>query len=230
MKSKSFQHGSTESTEKQKHQESLKLNPMDPKRIAILLKPFLGEAELTETALEQVRAYLDLFLKWNAKLNLSAVRRPEDIVTRHFGESFFAAKSWLIGRVSSVIDLGSGAGFPGLPMAIYSPETKVVLIESQNKKATFLKEAIREMGLKNAEVFAGRGEDFPGRSPLVTMRAVEKFGLAVTLAAQMVEPGGKLGLMIGVDRQRELPGEFQWEVGNSIPGAPGRVLALGTRK
>src|SRR5207253_3232709 len=80
-----------------------------------------------------------------------------------------------------VIDLGSGAGFPGLPLAIWSPTTKVTLIESQNKKAIFLKEAIRTMGLKNAEVFAGRGEDYPAKADLVAFRAVEKFEMAIAV-------------------------------------------------
>ncbi len=201
---------------------------MEINQIKASLSPFVQD--LTAAQMEQVCAYLELLMKWNAKINLTAVRRPEEMVTRHFGESFFAAKSWLDSHVSSVIDLGSGAGFPGLPMAIYSPQTKVTLIESQNKKATFLKEVVRELGMTSVTVFNGRGEDYRDRASLVTMRAVEKFGQALEVAAALVARGGKLGLMIGAEQQGELPDEFKWEVGNAIPGTPGRILVRGTRK
>src|SRR4051812_28057619 len=123
---------------------------MEIRRISDLLTPFVAPDVLSTEQMEQVSIYLDLLLKWNAKTNLTAVRDPEDIITRHFGESFFAAKAWLkTGETKSVIDLGSGAGFPGLPMAIYAPGTKVTLIESQNKKSTFLKEVVRSLGLNS---------------------------------------------------------------------------------
>jgi len=204
---------------------------MDVQQIQAALSPYLAGSQLNEVQLEQVRVYLDLLLKWNAKTNLTAVRNPEEIVTRHFGESFFAAKAWLGSeKVSSVIDFGSGAGFPGLPMAIYAPETQVTLIESQNKKSTFLKEVVRSTNLKNATVFAGRGEDFPGRASLVTLRAVENFSRSVGSAARLIEPGGRLGLMVGVGQESSLPADFKWEMGNAVPGATGRVLATGSRK
>ncbi len=205
---------------------------MQNEQIQALLAPFVAGDPLTTATVEQVSRYLDLLLKWNAKMNLTAVRRADDMVTRHFGESFFAAKEWLSADdVKNVIDLGSGAGFPGLPMAIYAPQTRVTLIESQNKKATFMKEVVRELALANVNVFAGRGEDYPGRASLVTMRAVEKFGEAVRTASVLVEPGGgKLGVMIGADQHRDLPAEFEWKVGKTIPGTTGRIVVLGSRK
>lgn len=204
---------------------------MEKEQIKTLLTPYLDGDDLGAAQLEQVSRYLELLLRWNAKMNLTAVRRAEDVVTRHFGESFYAAKSWLRPKVvDHVIDLGSGAGFPGLPMAIYSPKSKFTLVESQNKKATFLKEAIRESGLANVNVFAGRGEDYPDKASLVTMRAVEKFGQAIEIAGSLVEPRGRLGLMIGVNQERELPSTYKWEVGDSIPGTHGLVLALGRKK
>ena len=204
---------------------------MEKEQIKTLLTPYLDGDDLSAAQLEQVSRYLELLLRWNAKMNLTAVRRAEDVVTRHFGESFYAAKSWLRPKVvDHVIDLGSGAGFPGLPMAIYSPKSKFTLVESQNKKATFLKEAIRESGLANVNVFAGRGEDYPDKASLVTMRAVEKFGQAIEIAGSLVEPRGRLGLMIGVNQERELPAAYKWEVGDSIPGTHGLVLALGRKK
>src|SRR5581483_1513447 len=129
--------------------------------IAPLLAPFLSTAELSSAQTEQVRAYLELLLRWNQKINLTSVRKPEDIVTRHFGESFFLASSLRqMGIINDrandsgarFIDLGSGAGFPGIPVKIYEPEFHGTLMESQNKKATFLKEVIRALKLTGIDV------------------------------------------------------------------------------
>ena len=202
---------------------------MGPKRIEELLAPFLERETLSQRQLEQVSTYLALLLKWNVKMNLTAVRNAEEILTRHFGESFFAARILLRGgAVRSVIDLGSGAGFPGLPMAIYSPEAQVTLIESQNKKATFLKEAVRELELNNVEVFVGRGEECPKKAELVTLRAVERFELATKVAAGLLEPRGRLALMIGVGQKKSLPAGFAWQVGTGVPGSQGKILSIGT--
>src|SRR4051812_21986895 len=203
---------------------------MDTSRIRELLQPFLGDVSLDARQLEQVRLHLELLIKWNAKTNLTAVRKEDEMVTRHFGESFFAARMLLNASVHSVIDLGSGAGFPGVPMAIYSPETKVTLIESQNKKATFLKEVTRALELSNVTVFQGRGEDFAGRAELVVLRAVEKFAGAVQTAAGLIAEGGRIGLMIGVAQRKSLPEDFAWEVGDPIPGAEGRIVIAGRKK
>ena len=205
---------------------------MEKSKIKELLAPFVGENALNAAQLEQVSAYLDLLLKWNAKMNLTAVRAPEEIITRHFGESFSAAALLLGGansKTASVIDLGSGAGFPGLPIAIYAPKSRVTLIESQNKKATFLKEVVRSAGVHNATVFVGRGEDYTERAELVTLRAVERFASAVRTAAELVTPAGRLGLMIGVEQAKTLPSGFAWEVGKAVPGTRGRVVAVGTK-
>ena len=98
-------------------------------------------------------------MKWNARVNLTAIRDPEEMVQRHFGESFFAAKDALAqGRIASVIDVGSGAGFPGVPFAMLAPEVQVTLIESNQKKVTFLRELVFSLDLKNVKVFSGRAE------------------------------------------------------------------------
>src|SRR5690242_21804384 len=94
-----------------------------------LLRPFLAHPLSTEQT-KQVVTYLDLLLEWNAKISLTAVRTPEEIVQRHFGESFFAAERAGVAEASSLIDVGSGAGFPGLPMAISAPNLQVTPIES----------------------------------------------------------------------------------------------------
>jgi 16S rRNA (guanine527-N7)-methyltransferase len=203
---------------------------MDSARISTLLAPFL-QHPLTDLQLRQLSDYLDLLLKWNAKTNLTAVRDPEQIVARHFGESLFVANALLHeGRAASVIDLGSGAGFPGLPLAIYAPHAQVTLIESQNKKATFLKEVARTLPLPNVTVYTGRGETFPAQANLVTMRAVEKFEDALRVAAKLVAPGGRFALLIGAEQAQScanaLP-NVHWADARPIPQSSRRVLLVG---
>ncbi|HET9790114.1 MAG TPA: 16S rRNA (guanine(527)-N(7))-methyltransferase RsmG, partial [Candidatus Angelobacter sp.] len=153
---------------------------MEIDRIADLLRPF---AELSPDQLTATSTYIDLLTKWNARVNLTAIRDPDEIVTRHFGESYFVAKvlvpeDW----AGSVIDFGSGAGFPGIPLAMFRPKTTVTLIESNGKKAAFLSEVVGQLGLKNVELFRGRGESFGRKADLVLMRAVESFDRALNVA------------------------------------------------
>src|SRR5215472_11205133 len=141
---------------------------MESAGIVELLRPF---AALDQKRADQVSAYLDLLLKWNARINLTAVRDPKQIVMRHFGESFFAAERLLEPeRELRVIDLGSGAGFPGLPFAIFAPWASVTLIESSAKKSAFLNEVVTALRLANVKVFAGRAETYPSHADLVVMR------------------------------------------------------------
>src|SRR5689334_15023276 len=181
-----------------------------------------------------ISKYIDLLLKWNARINLTAIRTPEEIVQRHFGESFFVAHSLLSqGAVKDVIDLGSGAGFPGMPFAMLAPEAHVTLIESNHKKATFLKELVFSLGLKNVTVFAGRAEMFSGTSTVVTMRAVENFDKTLPLALRLVGHGGRIALMIGssqVDAAEKLVGQVEWNTPIAIPGGHSRVLFVGTKR
>jgi 16S rRNA (guanine527-N7)-methyltransferase len=196
----------------------------------MLLQPY---ARLAPEQLENISKYIDLILKWNRRVNLTAIRDPEEIVTRHFGESFFAATQWLVPeKHESVIDIGSGAGFPGLPLAMYSPKAAVTLIESQGKKAAFLNEVIFALGLRNAKVFNSRAEDLRTQGDLVTLRAVEKFEKVLPAAAGLVRPSGRLGLMIGAAQiQRTISSgtNFEWGEPTQVPGSHARVLLSGTK-
>ena len=192
---------------------------MDTARIAELLTPFAGREMLTPHLLEALQRYLDLLLLWNAKVNLTAVRDPEKIVTRHFGESLFAARVLLAGgddtaTATTVVDVGSGAGFPGLPMKLFDHRIELTLIESHNKKAIFLRDAVRCLRLDGVEVFCGRAEDWGKTTDLVTLRAVERFELALPVAARLVTENGSLGLLIGagqVSGAKQILGE-QWNL------------------
>jgi 16S rRNA (guanine527-N7)-methyltransferase len=198
--------------------------------IAALLRPW---AELEQKQLDQILIYIDLLLKWNARVNLTAVRRVEEMVTRHFGESFFVAAQLLRPKAQeSVIDLGSGAGFPGIPLAMFAPQAQVTLIESNGKKAAFLNEVIRTLRLSSVTVFKQRAENYSGGAQLVTMRAVEKFKVALPLGIKLVEGGGRLALMIGASQVREAiaqNGKMVWQQPISFPGGHSRLLLVGTK-
>lgn len=182
---------------------------------------------------EQLAAYLDLLLRWNAKTNLTAIRDPEQIVTRHFGESLFAA-GVLFGQAkpqpgTMLADLGSGAGFPGLPIKLAFPALQVTLIESQNKKATFLKEVIRALKLDGIAVYSGRAEQWGKHADVVTLRAVERFESTLPIAAGLVAPGGRLCLLIGAGQRSSLANIPFWtsEVEKSVPNRPDSMVVVG---
>jgi 16S rRNA (guanine527-N7)-methyltransferase len=224
---------------------------MEASRIAELLQPFLESAEtagpcsLGENQLKHISIYIDILLRWNARVNLTAVRLPEDIVTRHFGESLFAARHLFPGAAEDdgmaakhtrVFDVGSGAGFPGLPIKIWAPEIKLTLIESNQKKATFLREAVRALGLTDVSVYAGRSEQLvkeaKGSADVVTLRAVERFETALPVAADLVRPGGVLALLIGeiqVAGAASLLGDLTFDLFAKVPLSEARVLLVGRK-
>jgi 16S rRNA (guanine527-N7)-methyltransferase len=209
---------------------------MDSENIIRLLRPYvdLGQHARGAELAQQTLAYIDLLLKWNAKINLTAVRDAETMVTRHFGESFFAANQLVPqGWTGSVIDMGSGAGFPGLPLAMLAPEARVTLIESANKKAAFLNEVIFALQLRNARVFNQRAEDYTNHADLVTMRAVEKFDIALPVALSLVVESGRLAVMIGsqqVSKAESLVHGVEWQMPIEVPGGHSRVLLVGAKK
>jgi 16S rRNA (guanine527-N7)-methyltransferase len=162
--------------------------------------PVLSEAQIEKTLhpflspvspelVQQLSVYLDLLVRWNERTNLTAVRSPEEMVRRHFGESLFAGQHLGEFMPETLLDLGSGAGFPGMPIALLHPLSKVTLAESQNKKATFLREVVRTLGLSNVEIWVGRAEALPaGRMfHTVTMRAVDNMAAALAAAVSRAE-------------------------------------------
>lgn len=203
---------------------------METAAIAHLLQPFIV---LDETQLRAISTYIDLLLKWNAHINLTAIRGPDEIVQRHFGESFFVAKYLLEQkRPQTAIDLGSGAGFPGVPFAMLAPDVQVTLIEAQQKKATFLKELVHVLGLKNVAVFNDRAENYSGTADLVMLRAVEKFQQALQMAIGLTKAGGRIALMIGagqVESAWKLETEVNWGERIQVPCSSSRELLVGIK-
>ena len=176
---------------------------MEASLIRDLLAPFIPPTDLDDPLIAAIQTHLDLLVRWNQHMNLTALRAPEEMVSRHFGESLFAARQ-LFPRdsVQEVFDVGSGAGFPGLPMKYWAPNLRLTLIEGHGKKATFLREVSRALHLSNCAVLNDRAETISQRAGLVTMRAVEKFDQALLAAAKLLTPTGQLAILIG-EAQRE---------------------------
>jgi len=261
---------------------------MQPARIAELLRPFLSptsnschsesgrrpEAEpavLSSTQLHDISTYIDILLRWNTRINLTAIRDPEEIVTRHFGESLFAARylfadlgegrkesnssmPWASSVVKDLIaasdqrpmtnsrrptlaDFGSGAGFPGLPIKLWAPQAVVTLIESNQKKATFLREVthalkLTDVNIKNVRARGAAANDPSQLFDVVTLRAVERFGEALRIAASLVGPTGRLLLLIGIsqlDKVHSVLSTCSWNAPINVPLSESRVVLLGDK-
>ena len=174
---------------------------IDETRLRQLLEPY--GLNLSSTQAYQILAYLHLLLRWNQKINLTAIRDPEECVTRHFGESLFLARHMELR--GSLLDIGSGAGFPGLALKIGFPAISVTLLEPVAKKRAFLKEAARACGFHQVEVRGERLEDFVDAIPapafdFATMRAVGNLEVFVPLAARCLKPNGSLCLWLTQDQ------------------------------
>lgn len=145
------------------------------------------QIELPSAAVERLLDYVDLLARWNATYNLSAVRDPAEMVTRHLLDSL--ALMPLV-RGETVADLGSGAGLPGIPLAIAMPHLKVTLIDSNGKKTRFLRAAVRELALTNVSVIEKRVEDIGGQFDCVTARAFASLADMLGWGASLLAPDG----------------------------------------
>ncbi len=251
---------------------------MHPARIAELLQPFLsattnpchsepgqrpGEslprgahrrepAVLSATQLQSISTYIDILQHWNARINLTAIRNEEEIVTRHFGESLFAARhlfppypvSSSVTSVSPVVkdfdvdvarlaDVGSGAGFPGIPIKLWAPNISLTLIESNQKKATFLREVARALTLTDINIQNARAETLPPSTfDVVTLRAVERPSKVLPVAANLLAPTGRLALLIAssqLEATRSTLPQLTWDSPIPIPQSQSRLLLVGRR-
>jgi 16S rRNA (guanine527-N7)-methyltransferase len=186
---------------------------LTPDSIAELLEPYVSlpdgqavgvaaEEDVWPEIYSQLVIYLELILKWNARMNLTGIRTPEEIVRRHFGESLFVGTH--IGACGTLLDFGSGAGFPGVPIQLLRPDVRVTLAESHGKKAAFLQEVVRSLNLPT-EVWAGRVETMPAerRFDVVALRAVEGMDRAVGEAGLRAD--GRV-LIVGTARHSIYPG------------------------
>ncbi len=201
---------------------------MTPEAIAALLAQEAG-ISIEPSLASMLSLYLDLLVRWNARTNLTAIRDPRAIVLRHFGESLACARALPPG-VCTLLDYGSGAGFPGVICALARPEIAVTLAESQGKKAAFLAELVRTLGL-TAQVHGGRVETLPqGRTfDAVTLRAVDRMEQACREARERVAAGGWLVLMTTQQALGTLaPGlrAVAWRPPVALPGTEQGVVAM----
>ena len=220
---------------------------MTPARIAELLVPFLGQYEQPEASalFANISTYIDILMRWNSRINLTAIRDPEQIVTRHFGESLFLARNLFVGTTaiggpvgrspatvvaSALADLGSGAGFPGLPIKLWAPSISLTLIESNHKKAAFLGKITRSLRLTDVNIQNSRAETLPPAAfDVVTLRAVERFDAALPIAARLLKPQGRLALLIGsaqVAEARSILPDHDFSDPLPIPLSTSRVLLM----
>jgi 16S rRNA (guanine527-N7)-methyltransferase len=167
-------------------------------------------------------AYLALLAKWNAAYNLTAIRDPRQMVTMHLLDSL--AMHPFVGE-GALADLGTGPGLPGIPLAIAKPGLQVTLVESNGKKARFLREAVRQLGLANARVAESRAEalDEPAAYDHLTARALATLAGIVEVGGHLLKPGGRLLAMKGVvprDEIAALPAGWRTEAVHplTVPG------------
>lgn len=196
-----------------------------------LVAPMLLET-LPEAVFMRLERYVALLYRWNARMNLTAVRDPEVLVRLHIGECLRCAQR-IAPAVETVLDFGSGAGFPGVFLQIVRPSLKITLAEAQAKKAGFLREVIRELDLQGTTVFAGRVQDLGASTTfdVVAMRAVDKMARALADAAPRVKQDGSCMILTSKPEikaiRSALPG-WTWTE-EAVPGTEQRALVTGTR-
>jgi|SRR5579863_9053027 len=188
---------------------------------------------VTDEQIEQIQRYMALLLKWNDAMNLTAIRDPLEILYRHFCESMFGASLIPVGG-GRLADVGSGGGFPGLPLKIARPELNVCLIDSNVKKATFLAEAVRELALPHTRVLVSRYEELSEEiAPLdiACSRALGEFAGFLAWAASAKIGVRAVMLWIGgrdLDEARSSK-EWIWSEPVAIPQSLRRFILVGSR-
>jgi 16S rRNA (guanine527-N7)-methyltransferase len=182
----------------------------------------------------QIQQYIKILLAWNDKVNLTAIRSPLEILYRHFCECMFAGIAVPVER-GRLADAGTGAGFPGLPLKILCPGLQVFLIESNLKKATFLAEVIRELGLREAQVLVRRYEELGEEiAPLdyVCSRALGEYDKFLTWAHSESLGAKEVVLWIGANDLLEIRKNlsWQWQEPIPVPNSLRRLILVGKKK
>ena len=200
-----------------------------PADLAPLLRAGLVDLQLDPALETPLLDYLSLLLRWNRTYNLTAVRDPREMVTKHLLDSL-AMHPYVDGLAQAggaLADLGTGAGLPGIPLAIAKPGLRVTLVESAGKKARFMREAVRQLKLADVQVAESRIEalDMPGAFDAITARALATLPLLVEWGGPLLKPDGRLLAMKGVEPAEEiaaLPAGWAVEAVHPlrVPGLP----------
>ncbi len=202
---------------------------MSPDEIAALLRAQM-DLSVSSDLSEKLARYLELLTFWNARTNLSAIRSPEQIVLRHFGESLQCARA-LPDAIETLLDYGSGAGFPGMVCALDRPGLRVTLAESQNKKAAFLLELCRTLEV-DAVIHGGRAESLRGdqQFDVVTLRAVDRMQAACLESQRHIRLGCWMAILTTESEVSSLVGRIdgvKWRPVTRLRGSDKGVILLG---
>jgi 16S rRNA (guanine527-N7)-methyltransferase len=208
------------------------IKPLSDERIELLLRPYGGS--VGAALCEQMRIYISTLLFWNEKISLTTVTDPEQIVRVHFGESFFAARVEGIAK-GRVADIGTGAGFPGIPIRMVSSEVELTLVEPVAKKTAFLGEVVRKIGISGVSIIRCRMEEMPvvtGGFDFVTARALGQYERLLQWAKTRLAENGRVILLIGegeVERLAKLP-DWQWQNPVRVPETEGKLVFAGINR
>ena len=204
---------------------------LSPAEIARVISPYVRKP-LNDSQLLDIAKYLDLLKRWNQTIPLTSIEQDDEIVSRHFGESIFGGSLLPIER-GRLADVGSGAGFPGLPLKIAFPELQVTLLEPNIKKCAFLREIQATLLLTGLEVVRSRYENFPA-SPdsldFICSRALGGYKRLLQWSKAVLRPGGRVILWLGVEDSILLSRTkgWNWELPVSIPESRRRVILIGS--
>ena len=201
--------------------------------ITRVLNPYNVEATGLDRLCDQIRVYTDLLLRWNRRISLTTITDPLEILRFHFGESLLAISSVPI-RHGRLADVGSGAGFPAIPIRMACKDVALTLIESNRKKAAFLTEVTRELGLSGVQIHAERMADVDDRNlgfDFVTARAVSIDDIFLRWTSNHLKPSGMIALWLGSDDSRKisLSTSWQWRDPINVPGTDRRVILVGSK-
>jgi len=205
---------------------------LSPQEISHALSPFVHWS-LSDPQLLSIARYLELLKRWNQTIPLTSIEEDTELVTRHFGESIFVGSLLPIER-GRLADVGSGAGFPGLPLKIAFPELEVTLIEPNLKKCAFLREVQTTLALNGVEVVRSRYEDFPAAPDsfdFLCSRALGGYKRLLQWSKAVLRPAGRIILWQGTEDSISLSRTkgWNWELPVKIPESRRRVVLMGSR-
>ena len=184
------------------------------------------DIELTDVQCEQFETYYNLLIDWNKKMNLTRITEPDEVVIKHFTDSLTLLKYSDINKDAKLIDVGTGAGFPGIPLKIARPDIKLTLLDSLNKRLSFLTEVCSQIGIE-AELVHARAEDgarnnkYREKFDFAVSRAVARLNILSEYCLPYVKAGGKFISMKGPELNAELN-----EAKSAIKTLGGKVTAV----
>jgi 16S rRNA (guanine527-N7)-methyltransferase len=187
----------------------------------------LGErgVSISSRQLEQFEAYLEMLVDWNERMNLTGITERDAVYEKHFYDSISLSFFVDMNGIKSIADIGSGAGFPSIPLKICFPHLKVVIVDSLNKRISFLKALAERLELQDVECVHGRAEDiarlplYRDQFDLATARAVARLNVLNEFCLPFVRPGGKFAAMKGAKSQEEMK-----EAGFSLKELKGKLI------